>query len=73
MSNNPCKHDCTSNCRRNGCNCECGEYHMNDKEYDEAMQERECAEFEWHWDKCEKCREYIYKKITEAIKIKYGK
>lgn len=23
-----CTHDCTSNCRRNGCNCECGEYHL---------------------------------------------
>ena len=22
-----CDHVCTSNCRRNGCNCECGEYH----------------------------------------------
>ena len=22
-----CGHDCTSNCRRNGCNCECGEFH----------------------------------------------
>lgn len=23
-----CKHECTSNCRRNGCNCACGEYHF---------------------------------------------
>ena len=22
-----CGHNCTSNCRRNGCNCLCGEYH----------------------------------------------
>lgn len=22
-----CFHVCTSNCRREGCNCECGEYH----------------------------------------------
>ena len=22
-----CTHDCTSNCRREGCNCDCGEYH----------------------------------------------
>lgn len=22
-----CDHDCTSNCRREGCNCLCGEYH----------------------------------------------
>jgi hypothetical protein len=23
-----CDHACTSNCRRNGCNCACGEYHF---------------------------------------------
>ncbi len=23
-----CKHQCSSNCRREGCNCECGEYHF---------------------------------------------
>ncbi len=23
-----CKHDCSSNCRRNGCNCACGEFHF---------------------------------------------
>ena len=23
----PCDHQCTSNCRRVGCNCECGEFH----------------------------------------------
>lgn len=22
-----CDHDCTSNCRHVGCNCECGEFH----------------------------------------------
>ena len=22
-----CEHMCTSNCRREGCNCNCGEYH----------------------------------------------
>jgi len=22
-----CHHQCSSNCRRNGCNCHCGEYH----------------------------------------------
>jgi len=22
-----CEHDCTSNCRREGCECLCGEYH----------------------------------------------
>ncbi len=23
-----CDHQCTSNCRREGCNCACGEYHF---------------------------------------------
>lgn len=23
-----CDHDCTSNCRREGCNCACGEWHL---------------------------------------------
>lgn len=23
-----CNHECTSNCRRNGCNCKCGEFHI---------------------------------------------
>jgi len=23
-----CKHECSSNCRRNGCNCACGESHF---------------------------------------------
>lgn len=23
-----CDHTCSSNCRRNGCNCACGEYHF---------------------------------------------
>lgn len=27
-----CHHQCTSNCRREGCNCECGEYHEEDRE-----------------------------------------
>jgi hypothetical protein len=22
-----CDHQCSSNCRRNGCNCDCGEWH----------------------------------------------
>ena len=24
-----CNHECTSNCRRSGCNCQCGEYHAD--------------------------------------------
>jgi hypothetical protein len=27
---NYCDHMCTSECRRSGCNCECGEYHEED-------------------------------------------
>ena len=27
-----CTHQCSSNCRRVGCNCECGEYHTTEKE-----------------------------------------
>lgn len=23
-----CKHECSSSCRRKGCNCACGEYHF---------------------------------------------
>jgi hypothetical protein len=23
-----CTHECLSSCRRNGCNCNCGEYHF---------------------------------------------
>ena len=23
-----CEHQCISNCRREGCNCDCGEYHF---------------------------------------------
>jgi len=25
--NNLCEHQCSGNCRREGCNCLCGEYH----------------------------------------------
>lgn len=36
-----CVHACTSNCRREGCNCECGEYHdgLDKDEYLEAVSE----------------------------------
>lgn len=23
-----CKHECSSNCRKEGCNCKCGEFHF---------------------------------------------
>lgn len=38
-----CNHICTSECRRSGCNCACGEYHMTEEERKE--QERD-AEYE---------------------------
>lgn len=28
MESIECTHSCTSNCRKNGCNCACGEYHF---------------------------------------------
>lgn len=27
-----CDHQCSGNCRRVGCNCQCGEYHTTEKE-----------------------------------------
>ena len=34
-----CDHQCTSNCRREGCNCLCGEYHgqLDLEEYKEII------------------------------------
>lgn len=36
-----CIHNCTSNCRREGCNCECGNVHdgLDKDEYQEAVSE----------------------------------
>lgn len=25
-----CEHDCTSDCRKEGCNCDCGEFHTGE-------------------------------------------
>lgn len=30
METNYCDHICSGNCRREGCNCECGEFHNED-------------------------------------------
>jgi hypothetical protein len=38
-----CDHECTSNCRRNGCNCECGEFHVSGTIDD--LTEREVEEY----------------------------
>lgn len=29
MNNQNCEHWCSGNCRRTGCNCECGEWHRH--------------------------------------------
>ena len=34
-----CEHVCTSNCRRVGCNCECGEFHGDEPQ--QAMNEQQ--------------------------------
>jgi hypothetical protein len=36
-----CDHDCTSDCRREGCNCLCGEYHgsMSFSELQDALED----------------------------------
>ena len=41
MTHPNCDHDCTSECRRSGCNCECGEYHdsLTKEEYEEIVDE----------------------------------
>lgn len=43
MTHPYCCHECTSNCRRNGCNCECGEWHdsLDQYELDEVLAEIE--------------------------------
>ena len=65
MDSNPCGHACTSNCRRVGCNCECGEYHMTEQEYKEAMQENECYQSVSHVKKCEECVQEIISYIKK--------
>lgn len=41
MTHPNCDHGCTSNCRREGCNCLCGEYHdsMTQDEIIEALKD----------------------------------
>lgn len=34
LAKGDCDHICTSDCRREGCNCDCGEYHKHDDERD---------------------------------------
>lgn len=43
MERQPCDHECSSNCRREGCNCRCGEYH--EVEPPDAMLEAKDAPF----------------------------
>ena len=55
-----CNHACSSNCRRNGCNCNCGEYHLatkeeqekqfnEDREEDRKMSEKELFDTVYQW------------------------
>ena len=46
MKHPDCTHECTSNCRREGCNCLCGEYHdtLDQDELDEIMEETNSME-----------------------------
>ncbi len=39
MAKKFCDHICTSNCRREGCNCDCGEYHNEDGIYEDDEEE----------------------------------
>ena len=41
MKNPNCFHQCSGNCRRVGCNCECGEFHdqLNQSELDEIQED----------------------------------
>ena len=57
-----CEHNCTSNCRREGCNCLCGEYHgkLDFREYNEIIKERNCE----YWCGLEKCTD---KKVSGSI------
>lgn len=41
MTHPDCDHGCTSNCRREGCNCLCGEWHdsLTQEELKEALED----------------------------------
>jgi len=45
-----CLHQCTSNCRRVGCNCECGEHRLTpeEKEREDAPNTNERTVFDFH-------------------------
>ena len=46
IKNPNCDHQCSGNCRRNGCNCNCGEYHLNDEEVAELTEDKRREEAE---------------------------
>lgn len=46
IKNPNCNHECTSNCRREGCNCNCGEYHLNDEMIAELTEDKRIEEAE---------------------------
>lgn len=40
MPNTYCGHQCTSDCRREGCHCVCGEFHLaTNEEYEKLLEE----------------------------------
>ena len=40
-----CEHDCTSNCRREGCECLCGEYHDSYEPEEEVVEQCFCPSY----------------------------
>lgn len=44
MNKNKCEHICSGNCRRVGCNCECGEWHEDVCEMCDGTGEVSCME-----------------------------
>lgn len=56
-----CNHQCSGNCRRVGCNCECGEWHgkyePTPEEEKQAMEDMECWHVQNHLKECKKCLE----------------
>lgn len=46
MENPNCNHICSGNCRRVGCNCECGEFHLNEEVIAELTHDKRLEEAE---------------------------
>jgi len=46
MENKFCYHQCSGNCRRVGCNCNCGEFHELDKNSDRVFSHEQLRQIE---------------------------